>query len=104
MKKVSKSAYSRSTLQWLRRAAMQISGAKRVAHLHPRAYCVAKPAPGVAVFAIPWMDSEPQIREEAYSSSGLVYKGIANVRVGDWCALAYVVTSGGGETYAFQLP
>lgn len=103
-KKQERSAYSRDTLRWVRSEAMKIKGAISVRHIYPRAYCVAKPAIMCAVFVTPWMDAEPQIRETEYSSSNMVYNGVQDVRVGDWCALAYVVTSGCQERYAFPLP
>jgi hypothetical protein len=89
--------YSRATLKQLRESALNnIKGAESVSHIYPRAYCVAKPAPLCAVFVTPWMDSEPQIRKAEYSSSHTVYNGVANVKVGDWCSIAYIVTPGCG--------
>ena len=98
------SAYSRAVLRWLRRTAMQIKGAKCVRHLYPRAYCIAKPAPLCGVFVTPWMDAEPQVRTPEYSASHTVHEGVAEVRVGNWCALAYVVTDGVQQIHAFRLP
>ena len=83
---------------------MQIAGAKSVHHLYPRAYCIAKPAPLCAVFVRPWMDAAPQVRTPEYSSSCVVHEGVEDVRVGDWCALAYVVTDRVQQIRAFPLP
>jgi len=83
---------------------MHIKGAKSAGHLYPRAYCIAKPAPLCAVFVTPWMDAEPQICTPEYSASHTVYVGVDDVHVGDWCALAYVVTDGVQQIHAFQLP
>ena len=102
-KKNQPSAYSKSAITWLIRQAMKTKGATDVAHLFPRAYCIAKPAPGCAVFVVPWMDAEPQIREPAYGAQ-LVHDGVSGVRVGDWCALAYVVTGGIQQMRAFAIP
>lgn len=98
------SAYSRNTLAWVKREGMKIDGARSVRHIYPRAYCIAKPAPLCAVFVTPWMDAEPQIRNKQYSASTTVHEGVADVEIGDWCALAYVVTDGCSQTVAFRLP
>jgi len=99
-----KSAYSRTVLKWLHRSAMQIKGAKSASHLYPRAYCIAKPAPLCAVFVTPWFDAEPQVRTPEYSAAQTVHEGVADVRVGDWCAIAYVVTDGVQQFHAVRLP
>ena len=83
---------------------MKITGARQVRHIYPRAYCVAKPAPGCSVFVTPWMDAEPAIRTPVFSSSETVRENVTEVRVGDWCALAYVQTAVSGMMYAFPLP
>lgn len=99
------SAYSQATLKWLRQEAMKIPGAKGVAHLMPRAYCIAKPAPLCAVFATPWMDAEPQVRSPEYSGYETVHSDSAEfVKVGEWYALAYVVTPGCQARHAFKIP
>lgn len=91
-------AYSKTYLRDIRRRAMRIEGAESIHHIRPRAYCVAKPAPGCAVFATPWCDSEPQIRLKLFSSSITVREGVCDVQLGDWCELAYVANKHGGET------
>ena len=98
------SAYSRSVLAWVRKQASKIKGFESVCHIYPRAYCIAKPAPLCAVFVVPWMDSEPQVRSPEYSSSDVVNDGVADVAVGDWCAIAYVWARDSGQKYAFKLP
>jgi hypothetical protein len=110
---------------------MQIEEAREVGHMFPQAYCVAKPAPGCAVFVTPWMDTLPlkpgrlgrgaagrtgllqpsdvvAIHQSyactpTFSSSEIVRGGVSAVQVGDWCALVYVITKRGGEWYAFKL-
>ena len=98
------SAYSVKMRKWVKDQAMKIRGARSVHHIYPRAYCIAKPAPLCAVFVTPWMDAEPQIRNQKYSASTIVHDGVEDVSAGDWCALAYVVTEGSGIRHAFKLP
>ena len=101
------SAYSVKMRKWVKDQAMFIEGSIAVCHIFPRAYCVAKPAALCAVFVKPWMDAEPQVRNErykGYSGSVTVYEGAENVNVGDWCAIAYVVRNGLARNVAFELP
>ncbi len=102
-KKSMVSAYSLAILKSIKQQAMKIKGATSVSHIYPRAYCIAKPAPLCAVFVTPCMDSEPQIRNEKYSSAHTVGNGVENVKVGDWCAIAYVTTPGCGTLYALPI-
>jgi len=97
------SPYSRKEIARVKAQAMKIRGAKSVSHIFPRAYCIAKPAPLCAVFVKPWMDAEAQIRMEKYSASDVIHEGAEDVRVGDWCALAYVACDGHQRTVAFKL-
>ena len=101
------SAYSVKMRKWVKDQAMSLEGSIAVCHIFPRAYCVAKPAALCAVFVKPWMDAEPQVRNErykGYSGSVTVYEGAENVNVGDWCAIAYVVRNGLARNVAFKLP
>jgi hypothetical protein len=105
MKQKPKSAYSRDIIKRIKNAAKkQVQGCLSVCHIFPRAYCVAKPAPGCAVFVIPWQDAEEQVRKPEYSSSETVHENVKNVQVGDWRALAYVNTRTSGQTYVIDLP
>lgn len=105
MKQKPKSAYSRDIIQRIKDAAKkQVEGCLSVRHIFPRAYCVAKPAPGCAIFVKPWQDAEEQICKPEYSSSESVYQNVKNVQVGDWRALAYVNTRTSGEIYVINLP
>ena len=98
-----KSPYSKTIIAAIRAKAMQdIPLAKRIAHIFPRAYCVAKPAPCCAVFATPWCDAEWQMRRADVSASELVREGVARVEVGDWCAIAYVATPGCGQFWVVE--
>lgn len=69
--------YSQAIIRRIKAAAKkQVKNCRSVCHIFPRAYCVAKPAPGCAVFAIPWQDAEEQIRKPEYSSYETVHQGI----------------------------
>jgi hypothetical protein len=84
------SPYNQATIRHIRNLAKRNTSATKVCHIFPRAYCIAKPAPGCAVFATPWMDAEPQIRTTAYSSYRVVHSNVEDVKVGDWCSIAYL--------------
>ena len=98
------SAYSVKMRKWVKDQGMALDGTIAVRHIFPRAYCVAKPAPLCAVFATPWMDAEELVKMEKYSASVIVNEGVKDVKVGDWCAIAYVVRSGLQRHVAFKLP
>jgi len=68
-------------------------GVISVAHILPRAYCVAKPAAYCAVFAVPACDREPQVRDDPWAT--VQNESARDVKHGDWCSLAYVSTSDG---------
>lgn len=68
-------------------------GVISVAHVLPRAYCVAKPASYCAVFAVPACDREPQVRDDPWAT--VQNESAKDVKHGDWCALAYISTSDG---------
>lgn len=65
--------------------------ATAIRHIHPHAYCIAKPAPYCAVFAIPPRDREPQVVEDREVL--IQNMTVADVKLGDWCGLAYIVNS-----------
>lgn len=69
------------------------SGVIAVAHILPRAYCVAKPAAYCAVFAVPACDREPQVRDDPWAT--VQNESAKDVKHGDWCALAYISTRDG---------
>ncbi len=98
-----KSDYTATTIRQIRKRAMRLKGVRQVRHIYPRAYCVAKSAPGCAVFVTPWTDAEPQIRQKSFSSSHIVRSGVELVHAGDWCSLVYLCTSFGGEFHAFLI-
>jgi len=96
--------YSKAIIRRIKSAAKkQVENCKSVRHIFPRAYCVAKTAPSCAVFAIPWQDAEEQIRKPEHSSYETVYQNVGNVKAGDWCSLAYVVSPSSAETFVIDL-
>lgn len=86
------SAYTKSQLAYIRKQAMKTTGAKAVKHVIPRAYCVAKPGPFVALFATPWQDEQKKFRNHLLGSSCYVQHGADSINVGDWASIAYVQT------------
>lgn len=85
---------SASAVRELRAIAMRMKpGVISVAHILPRAYCVAKPAAYCAVFAVPPQDREPQVRDDPWAT--VQNESAKDVKHGDWCALAYISTSDG---------
>lgn len=86
--------YKQAVIRRIRQEAMKIKGVTGVRHIHPRAYCIAKPAACCAVFVVPPCDHEPHLRSfEPNNSAELIQNNsAAKVKVGDWCSLAYVIT------------
>lgn len=109
MKTESKSAYSRDIIRQIKAAAKkQFPNCVSVRHIFPRAYCVAKPATGCAVFAIPAMDAEPQLKllpsYPLCSSSEVIHgESVYGVNVGEWVSLAYLTTQNSGGTQVINL-
>jgi hypothetical protein len=63
-----------------------------VSHVLPYAYCVATPARHCAVFAVPPLDREPQVKDDQFVT--VQNESAEGVALGCWYALAYVC----GET------
>lgn len=76
-----------------RKAKADNPDAQEVLHIHPRAYCVAKPADWCAVFVTCPCDSAPQIGHPRNKFQLIQDKSAAEVQVGDWCWLAYISTA-----------
>jgi hypothetical protein len=95
--------YSRKALREIKASALKIKGSTSTTHIYPRAYCIAKPAPLCAVFVTPWMDSEPAVRTPMFSSAHTIHDGVREVKVGDWCSLAYVTTPGRGGLRVIEI-
>lgn len=105
-----KSAYSKATLDAIRKEANRLFPGQDspLCHIRPRCYCVAKPMPGMAVFVVPPVDQEPQVTgdpsEIVYAERATVLGGkkspskVYNVERGDWATLAYVSQPGSYRT------
>jgi hypothetical protein len=98
-------AYTRKEIARLRELGMKYPMSKwskvlDVSHITPRAYCVAKPAACMAVFAIPPSDNEPQVGSDAFTT--VHGSSASSVKLGDWCALAYLSTSTCGEPVVLE--
>ena len=73
----------------------------------PRAYCVAKPAPGCAVFSTPWRDYRKHLvksENKLYNSSVTITEisasdSVFNVQLGDWRTLVYGVAANSATWY-----
>lgn len=59
--------------------------------LVPRAYCIAKPAPGCAVFVTPPQDvlNTPEIAGHYHQAEVLNLAHVDDIHVGDWVTLAF---------------
>lgn len=105
-KQIHAPAYTRKEIARLREMGMRYPVSKwskpvSVSHITPRAYCVAKPADWMAVFVVPPPDSEPQVRHRPYT---VVQNSSAQeVKLGDWCALAYTNTTTCGESIVLEV-
>jgi hypothetical protein len=75
----------------------------RVKHVAPRAYCLAKPAPECAVFALPEFDT--QAGRLSGNRAEVVHKhhggpSVADVALGDWATLVYASDGHCGTWFA----
>ena len=86
--------YTRETIRKIKRGA----DSKSVNHILPRAYCVAKPAPCLAVLAVPPCDREEQIRLDPWQRWATVQnESCLDIQHGDWASLAYTANECVGE-------
>ena len=72
-----------------------------ISHLHMRAYCLAKPAAHYALFVVPSIDREPQVKVDPY-----IYvqnETAATVKEGDWARTAYLQTESSGQCYVLEV-
>lgn len=94
------SAYTQVYLKALRLRAMCLhNDVRSVHHITPYAYCVARPAAYMAVFAVPPADYSTPTGE------GFVVvqnRSAGPVGVGQWWALAYIVREGVQEMEALE--
>lgn len=63
-------------------------GAEDIAHILPRALCIAKPTPHCAVFSVPPQDREPQI--QTHTELMVENASAAKAEKGSWHSLAYL--------------
>lgn len=95
--------YRKKYLHRLKKKALSYPEARKARHIFPRAYCLAKPSPQCAVFAVPLCDAEPQARSPQCDSTTILYgESVADVSAGDWCALAYVITPTFGQKIVLE--
>lgn len=105
-KQIHAPAYTRKEIARLREIGMKYpvnkwSKVVSVSHITPRAYCIAKPSAWMAVFVVPPPDREPQVHNDLYT---VVTNSSANeVKLGDWCSLAYVSTSTCGQPVVLEV-
>lgn len=99
-------AYTRKEIVRLREIGMKYpvnkwSKVVSVSHITPRAYCLAKPAACMAVFAVPPADNEPQVKNHVCTV--VQNESASTVKLGDWCSLAYVSTSTCGQPVVLEV-
>ena len=94
--------FSRAYMAELTRLAQHVADdVVAVSHIMPRAFCVAKLTRYSAVFSVPPQDREPQVVDILQVQ--VRNETAADVKVGDWCAIAYISTgNGAGGMYVIQ--
>ncbi len=74
-------------------------------HVHPRSYVVGYAASKCLIVARCWADSEPQTMEwNKQHPLEIVHEFDETLKAGDWCATAYVSTTGFGQPVAIHIP
>jgi len=77
---------------------------QRLRHIHPRAYVLGKAASQCLLIATPLIDAEQQVKKSreimGADGSTTVHTFDKNLRVGDWCSVAYVCINGRQEQVA----
>ena len=96
--------YSRRYVDHLRRIASKKFPKSNAIHIHPRCYCVAQQF-GFAVIVNCEQDNEPQLREPGMKSDTTLLQlcDIGDLRVGDWCATAYISDKTGGHNEILEI-
>ena len=88
---------------WWRGRQVPVEG--RLRHLYLYGYVVERRPTEIRV-ALPWFDAEPHLREWNRDHSVTAIRTIdqfdRHLHVGDWCLVAYVRHSGGGELVAVK--
>lgn len=90
------SAYSRATIAEIKKEARRMfpNMTAPITHILPRCYCVAKTAPGHAIFAVPNLDLGPWAHGTGFTPSGYRSEKTRELEAGDWASLAYVLECG----------
>lgn len=74
-----------------------------VRYVHPLGYVIGYAGPQCLVVALPWVDSEPHMREwDQRNGVGLIHTFASSLKPGDWCAVGYIVTATSGEHVAVE--
>ena len=77
-----------------------------VRHIYPRAYVLSRCAPSCLLIACPPQDAEPQLKElhksRDFDGGHMCRLFDESLHAGDWCSVAYVSSSGIGETVAVK--
>lgn len=77
-----------------------------VRHIYPRAYVLSRCAPSCLLIACPPQDAEPQIKrlhdKRNFDGGEICRLFDESLQAGDWCSVAYVSSSGIGETVAVK--
>lgn len=93
-----KKAATAAVANWCKKAKKP---AITIRHVHPRAYVIGRAAPRCLVVAVPWQDSEPQLRDfDRAHPLQVIHTFDDALDAGQWCATAYVVRDGIQETVA----
>jgi len=88
--------------KWCRARKLTLS--QEPCHIHARAYVVGYAAPQCLVVAVPWVDSEPQLRSfDKENPLTTLNTFDVSLMPGDWCSTAYVCYEGVQETVAIQV-
>ena len=76
-----------------------------ICHVHPLVYVIGHAASGCLIVAVPWPNSEPNVREwDRQYPLNMVRQFDQSLKAGDWAMTAYVSTDMGGETYCVPIP
>lgn len=85
--------------------ARNIKLTKPVRHIHPMSYVVGYSAPKCLIVAVPWIESEPQIKDfDRENPLKTINRFDASLLPGDWCITAYICTDYRNETIAIEIP
>ena len=80
-----------------------LTPALSIRHVFPRCFVLGKTAPMCLVVSCPWQDAEPQCKasDKRYPLT-ILHTFDPALDAGMWCAVAYVVREGRGESVAVR--